>query len=134
MIKIGGMAFENYGLFLYVKGRLIIKTKKMKKIATLLLAGLIFSTCAIAQTKAVKTDEKELKNTIVDKKEDKHEAGKDMAHLKIKSAVKKRKEVRKHRKSINRQGKNLENHGVKDPIEKAKHQAKAEKELKKGKE
>jgi hypothetical protein len=106
----------------------------MKKIVMLFLVGLIFSTCAIAQTKPVKTQEKDLKNTIVDKKEDKHEAGKDLAHLKVKSAMEKRKEVRRHGRSIHEQGKNLQSEGVKHPIEKAKHQAKAQKELKKGKE
>jgi hypothetical protein len=106
----------------------------MKKITFLLLSSIVFSTCVMAQTKEVKTDEKNLKNTIVDKKEDKHEAGTDLAHLKVKSALKKRKEVRRHRRSIHRQGENLEAHGVKHPIEKAKHEAKAEKELKKAKE
>ena len=71
-----------------------------------------------------------LKNTIKDKKEDKHEAGKDLGKLKIKAAVAERKEVRAHRRSIRRQGKRLRRHGVKHPIEKAKHAAKVDKDKK----
>jgi hypothetical protein len=106
----------------------------MKKITLLLFTGLFFSTFAMAQTKDIKKDEKHLKTSIEDKKEDKHEAGKDLAHLKINSAIDKRKEVRRHRKSIHMQAKHLQNQGVKDPMTKAKHQAKADKELKKGRE
>ncbi len=97
--------------------------------------GAICSTAAFAQAKEeVKTEEKELKNTIEDKKEDKHEAGKDLAHLKIKSALKERKEVRHHRRKIHKIGEHLEDKGVNHPIDKAKHEAKADKELKKAKE
>jgi len=105
----------------------------MKKIAILFAIGIVLSTGAMAQTKDVKKDQKVLKNTIKDKKEDKHEVGNDLAHLRIKSAVKDRKEVRKHRKSIHKQGESLENRGVKHPIAKAKRQVKAEKDIKKGK-
>jgi len=108
----------------------------MKKNFILLLAGIVFSIGAMAQTKDKenKTGETKLTNTVVDKKEDKHEAGKDLAHLKVKSAIKKRKEVRSHKKSINRQEDHLEARGVKHPLRKAKHMAKAEKEEKKAEE
>ena len=105
----------------------------MKKIAVLLLTGVILSTGIRAQTKDVKSDQKDLKNTIKDKKEDRHEVGKDITHLKVKSALKDRKEVRHHRKSIHRQDEQLENQGVKHPTRKAKHQLKGEKELNKAK-
>jgi hypothetical protein len=109
----------------------------MNKIAILLFTGIVLSTGAMAQTKAQaqdnKADQKELKNTIIDKKEDKHEVGSDLAHLKIKSALRERREVRRHRRSITKQGEHLENHGVAHPITKAKHEAKAEKEMKESK-
>ena len=101
----------------------------MKKIIILLFLGAVFSTAAIAQTD-VKKDEKTLKNTIKDKKEDKHQVGKDLAHLKVKSAIRERKEVRAHRRSIHRQGKHLRRHGIKHPIENAKHKAKVDKDMK----
>ena len=104
----------------------------MKKIMMLLLMGTLFITAATAQTKDVKDDQRVLKNTIKDKKEDKHEAGKDLAHLKVKAAIKGRKEVRHHRKSIHRQGQHLKKHGITHPIEKAKHKAKVDKDIKKG--
>jgi len=108
----------------------------MNKIAILLFTGIVLSTGAMAQTKAqqdVNMNQKVLTNTIVDKKEDKHEAGSDMAHFKMKSAMAKRREVRRHRKSIRIQSENLENHGVSHPLTKSKHQAKAEKEMKESK-
>jgi competence protein ComGC len=104
----------------------------MKKIMMLLLLGAVVSNAAMAQTKDVKDDQKVLKNTIKDKKEDKHEAGKDLAHLRVKSAIKERKEVRHHRKSIHSQGRHLKQHGVTHPIEKAKHKAKVDKDVKNG--
>jgi hypothetical protein len=108
----------------------------MKKNLIILLAGIIFSIGAMAQTKDkdVKTDEKNLTSSIVDKKEDKHEAGKDLAHLKVKSALEKRKEVEAHKKSIHKQEDHLEAHGAKHPMRKAKYMAKAEKEEAKAKE
>ena len=102
----------------------------MKKFAMLLLTGIMLSTGAMAQTKDVKEDQKVLKNTIKDKKEDKHEAGKNLANLRVKKALRGRREVRRHRRSIHRQGEHLEAHGVKHPIEKAKHQAKIDKDKK----
>jgi hypothetical protein len=109
----------------------------MKKNLILLAIGMIFSIGAMAQTKEskdLKADQRNMTNTIVDKKEDKHEAGKDLAHLKVKAALKKRKEVRYHKKTINKDEKHLEAHGVKHPMRKAKHMAKAEKEMKKANE
>ena len=100
----------------------------MKKILLALFLGAICSTGVMAQTKEIKNDKIVLKNTIKDKKEDKHEVGKDLAKLKLKSAIKERKEVRYHRRSINRQGKRLRRYGVKHPIEKAKHAAKVDKD------
>jgi|GEM_PF-732148 hypothetical protein len=102
----------------------------MKKNIILLIVGVIFSAAAMAQTKDkyIKTDEKNLTSTVIDKKEDKHEAGKDLAHLKIKSAWEKRKEIRAHKRRIKREEEYLANHGVKHPLRKAKHMAKAEKE------
>jgi hypothetical protein len=105
----------------------------MKKIAILLLIGVVVSTGAMAQNNDVKTDQKVLKNTVKDKKEDKHQVGTDLAHLRIRSAQRKHREVRHHRRSIHKQGEHLENHGVKHPIRKAKRQAKSERDAKNGK-
>ncbi len=102
----------------------------MKKITMLLVISGIISTGAMAQQKEIKAEEKVLKNTIKDKKEDRQEAVKDLGHLKVKSAIKGRKEVRRHRKSIKKQGKNLKQKGVEHPIKKAKEQLKEEKDLK----
>lgn len=85
----------------------------------------------MAQQKDVATDKVVLKNTIKDKKTDKHEAGKDLANLRIKKAINGRKEVRKHRKSIRHQGKHLRRHGVKRPVHDAKSKAKVDKDIKK---
>jgi hypothetical protein len=108
----------------------------MKKSIVLLLIGIVFSIGAMAQEKDknVKAEENHLSNNIVDKKEEKHEAGKDLAHLKVKSALNERKEVRARKKIIHRQDEHLEARGVKHPLEKAKHMAKAEKEEKKASE
>ena len=105
----------------------------MKKIAILIITGLIFCTGAMAQSKDVKNDKQAIKSSIKDKKEDKKETRKDLAHLKINSAMKENKEVGRHRRSINKQGEHLEKHGVKHPITKAKHEVKEEKEMKKDK-
>ena len=96
----------------------------------LLFAGALFSAGAIAQSTHVKEEKMVLKNTIKDKKEDKHEMGKDLGKLKISKAIEERKEVRHHRWSIRRQGRHLRNKGVKHPIEKAKHEAKVDKDKK----
>lgn len=105
----------------------------MKKIVFLIITGLVLCTGAIAQSKDVKDDKKELKNSIKDKKEDKQETRKDLAHLKIKSAMKKNREVGRHRRSIHKQGEHLEAHGVKHPVMKEKHEIHEEKEAKKDK-
>lgn len=102
----------------------------MKKIVTLLLTGILLSAGAMAQTKDIKKDQKVLKNTVADKKEDRHEVGKDIANLRVKRAVDDRQEVRQHRRSIRRQGRHLRHHGVKHPIQKAKHEAKVDKDKK----
>ncbi|MEP6676615.1 MAG: hypothetical protein ABJA78_15745 [Ferruginibacter sp.] len=102
----------------------------MKKFIGLLLLAAAFGNAASAQTKDVKRDKVVLKKTIEDKKEDKHEAGKDLAHLKVKHAIKKRKEVRRHRRSIHKQAKHLKKHGVARPRIEAQHEAKVDKDKK----
>ena len=102
----------------------------MKKVIIFLLVSALFNTASTAQTKDVKKDQTVLKNTVKDKKEDKHEVGKDLAHLRLKKAVKERKEVKHHRKSIHKQGKHLKNNGVKHPIKTAKDKAKVDKDIK----
>jgi len=104
----------------------------MKKFAFLFFVSIALYTSAMAQTKAVKTNERVLKNTIKDKKEDRREIGKDVTHLKVKSAMRSRREVRRHRKSIHRQGEHLQSQGVQHPVKKAKIAAKAEKDAKNG--
>ncbi len=103
----------------------------MKKIAILIITGLFFCTGAMAQSKDVKNDKQAIKSSIRDKKEDKKETRKDLAHLKINSAMKENKEVGRHRRSIHKQGEHLEKHGVKHPVAKAKHEVNEEKEMKK---
>ena len=110
------------------------KSNSIIKTAIFLLMGVGIGHTGFSQTKDIKHDEKTLKNTVADKKEDRHEVGKDLAHLKVNKAIKERKEVRHHRRSIHQQAKHLNRHDVKHPITKAKHQVKAEKEAKKGKE
>ncbi len=96
------------------------------------MLGAVLTTGAFAQTKKVET--KKLENTIADKKADKHEAGNNLKHFRVKRAVNGRKEVRSHRRSIHRQGRNLtRRHGVRHPIHKAKVEVKEEKDAKKGK-
>ncbi len=100
----------------------------MKKITILLLISAMLSTVAVAQSHRVNTEQKTLKNTIKDKKEDKHEVGGNLAHLRVRSALRGRREVRRHRRSISRQGERQENRGVQHPIMTAKRQAKTEKD------
>lgn len=102
----------------------------MKKIIIFLLVGALFNTVVKAQTKEVKKDEKVLKNTIKNKKEERREVGKDLAHLKIKGALQERKEVRHLRKSSHRQNKHLKRHGIKHPMKKAREKISDEKEIK----
>ena len=104
----------------------------MKKIIFILLS-VALSTGAFAQTKAA--DTKKLENTIADKKADKHVAAHNLKHLRVTKALRGRREVRMHRRSIHRQGENLErNHGVKHPVTEAKEKVKANKDARKGKE
>ena len=103
----------------------------MKKFIFLLLTGVVLSVGAMAQT--VQQEQNTLKNTIKDKKDDKQAVGTNLAHLRVKSALTRRREVRRHRRSIHRQGEHLEARGVQHPIHKAKVQAKAEKDAKNGK-
>jgi outer membrane receptor for monomeric catechols len=103
----------------------------MKKNAIFLFIGLGLSTGLTAQEKEIKTEQKVLENTIKDKKEDKKEASKDLAHLKIKSALNERTEVRQHRRTIRRHKKHLKAHGVKHPMVKAQKHMREEKEMKK---
>jgi hypothetical protein len=104
----------------------------MKKVF-FLLVGFALTTAVMAQ-KDKAADTKKLQNTIADKKEDKHEVGKDLEHLRIESAMKKRKEVRAHKKVIHKTARDLkENHGVEHPIKDAKKVVKAKKDAKNGK-
>ncbi len=105
----------------------------MKKLTVLIIIIGLFTTSTKAQKRRIEADQKELKNTIKDKKEDRKVIAKDVAHLRLKKAVQGRKKVRHHRKNIHHQGKHLENNGVKHPIIKAKQKAKAEKEMEKSK-
>lgn len=103
----------------------------MKNIALLLLLMGVFSISAVAQSHQVKTEQRTLKNSIKDKKEDKHAVGNNLRHLRVKSALKGRREVRRHRRSIRRQDERLERHGQNNPMNKAKRQAKDDKNDKK---
>jgi hypothetical protein len=105
----------------------------IKKIFLLLVIGTGISAGAMAQSNSVKTDQRILKNTVADKKEDKHEVGNNLQHLRVKSAMRGHREVKRHRRSIHKQGENLERRGVAHPVEHAKKQVKAEKDMKKGK-
>lgn len=102
----------------------------MKKNILLAAIGIALSFGAVAQSKDIRKDKKDLKNTVKDKKEDRREAGNDLGHLRIKSAIKGRKEVRHHRKTIRHEGSHLKDHGVKHPVSDAKKQIKEEKEIK----
>ena len=110
-----------------------LKSNKMKKLLVVLL-GVALTSGAMAQTKDVKMEEKQLKNTIKDKKMDKHEAGKDLKNVRMESAKDKRKEVRMHRKTIHREVRHLKNEGVEHPKRDAQRAAKKDKDIRKGKE
>jgi hypothetical protein len=99
----------------------------MNKIIILLFVSFLATAGLFAQSPEVKQEQANLKNRVKDKKEDKHEVGNDLAHLRVKSALKGRREVRRHRKTIHNQGERLEKKGVKSPVTKAKRQAKNEK-------
>ena len=101
----------------------------MKKLILFLL-GAVLTTGVFAQT--VNKEENKIANKIVDKKGDKHVAGRHLKHLRVKKALRTRREVRAHRRYIHRAGERLEDRGVKHPIHKAKLRAKAIKDAKKG--
>ena len=77
----------------------------MKKIIFILsfFAFAISATAQTAEQNAAmdkKKTEMQLKNKIASKKDEKHEAGADLKHLKIAAAVKDRKEVRSDRRQM----------------------------------
>ena len=100
----------------------------MKKLILFLFAA-VLTTGVFAQT--VNKEENRIANKIVDKKEDKHVAGRHLKHLRVKKALRTRREVRAHRRSIRRAGDRLEARGVSRPVHKAKLRAKAIKDAKK---
>ncbi len=111
----------------------------MKKLIFILL-GFALTSGAMAQTaekKAAmdkKKTEKQLNSTIAAKKDEKHEAGSDLKHLKISAAVKDRKEVRADRRRIHRKAHHLKKaHGSKHPRIKAQRAVKDEKDEKNSK-
>jgi len=109
-----------------------LKSIKMKKAIFLLVCSAALAIGASAQSKDLKEDKKDLKNTVRDKQEEKKDTRKDVGHLKLRSAMKENKEVGKDRRSIHQQGQHLKTeHGVKHPIAKAKHEVHEEKEAKK---
>jgi len=108
----------------------------MKKLIFILL-GVVLTTGAMAQTAEKKAqmdkkkDEKQLENAIAAKKDEKHEVGSDLKHLKIAAAVKDRKEVRADRRRIHRKANHLKKtDGVEHPIIKAQKALKEDKEKK----
>ena len=105
----------------------------MKKIAILLFLGVLAGGVVHAQSADVKKDQRVLKNTIKDKKEDNHQVTKDLTHFRMEKAAQHHREVVRHRRSIHKQVAHLEQHGVKDPKDKAKDQLKAEEAAKKRK-
>lgn len=111
----------------------------MKKLIFIAL-GLALTTGAMAQTPKKKAEidkkktEKELQTTIAAKKDEKHEVAADMKHLKLRAAIKDRKEVRADRRRINRKANHLKKaHGVEHPIIKAQKAVKEDKDEKNGK-
>ena len=102
----------------------------MKKLLFLLLgAGL--TTISFAQTTPKKVEEKELRHDIREKREEKHEVGKDVTHLNIKKAKADHKDVVTEKKAERRHAAQLRRHGVKHPVSRAKHQIHAQDEAKK---
>lgn len=105
----------------------------MKRLIFIML-GTALTTGAMAQTAEKKAEmdkkktEQELKKTIVDKKEEKKEAGNNLKHLKVGAAIEDRKDVRSLRKKEHRQARHLKNaHGVKNPIHKEEKKIREEK-------
>ena len=111
----------------------------MKKIAFILL-GFALTSGTMAQTAEKKAEmdkkktEKQLENAIEAKKDEKHEVGSDLKHLKIGAAVKDQKEVRSDRRRIHRKAHHLKKaYGVKHPIIKAQKEVREDENEKKGK-
>jgi hypothetical protein len=111
----------------------------MKRIAFILLSFALTSG-AMAQTATKKAEmdkkktEKQLQTTIKEKKDEKHEVGSDLKHLKVSAAVKDRKEVRSDRRRIHRKAHHLKKaHGVDHPTIKAQKEVKEAKDQRKGK-
>jgi ribosomal protein S8 len=101
----------------------------MKRIAFILLSFALTSG-AMAQT----ATKKQLQTTIKEKKDEKHEVGSDLKHLKVSAAVKDRKEVRSDRRRIHRKAHHLKKaHGVDHPTIKAQKEVKEAKDQRKGK-
>lgn len=105
----------------------------MKKTIFILLS-IALTSGVMAQTAAAKAEihkkenEKQLKNAVAEKKEEKHEVAHDLKHLKVGEAIEDRKDVRAERKVIHKKAKHLKKaHGAKHPIRKAQKQLKAEK-------
>ncbi len=99
-----------------------------------MMAGIAFTTVAMAQSTDTKVEmdkkktEKQLKNVIKEKKDEKKEAGTDLKHLKLDKAIEDRKEVRADRRLEHKKARHLRNvHGVKNPIHKAQKEIREEK-------
>ena len=99
-----------------------------------MMAGLALTTIVMAQTPERKLEmdkkktEKELKNVIKEKKDEKKEAGTDLKHLKLDKAIEDRKEVRADRRLEHKKARHLRKvHGAKNPIHKAEKEIRAEK-------
>ncbi|HWK07010.1 MAG TPA: hypothetical protein VNS58_25420 [Puia sp.] len=102
----------------------------MKKLLFILLGGTLTS-LGFAQTTPKKVEEKELRHDIREKREEKHEVGKDLAHLNIKKARADHKDVVTEKKAEHRHAAQLKRQGVKHPVSRAKHQIHAQDEAKK---
>ncbi|MBC7508005.1 MAG: hypothetical protein H7320_04535 [Ferruginibacter sp.] len=105
----------------------------MKKLI-FMMAGIVFTTLAMAQSTETKVErdkkktESQLKNTIKEKKEEKKEVGKDLKHLKLDKAIEDRKDVRAERRAEHKKARHLRKvHGVKNPIHKAQKEIREEK-------
>lgn len=102
----------------------------MKKLLFILF-GATLTTLTFAQTTPKKVEEKELRHDIREKREEKHEVGKDVTHLKVKKAMADHKDVVTEKKAQNRHAAQLRRRGVKHPVSRAKHQIHAQDEAKK---
>lgn len=102
----------------------------MKKIIFLIL-GAALTTVSVAQTTPKKVEEKRLRHDIREKREENHEVGKDLTHLKFKKAQADHKDVVTEKNAMDRHAAQLRKRGVKHPIARAKHQIHAQDEAKK---